>query len=149
MKETMTRDPARVDAALAQLAGEYRAAAAARNMLVVVGALIVPLLMLIVVRLLDNVLPAVAAMVAGGLVGLGLFCLLVDFVAGALRFDAGHVARYSPWFWWNWHIARDKIAALGVLRGKQGSHLVIETADGRRRRLPFRPGFERVLSVID
>jgi hypothetical protein len=148
MKEAMARDRTRIDAALAQLSGEYRIATATRNMLMVIAGLIVPLLILIVVRVLGNFLPSVVALAAGGLLGLVLFCLLVDLIVGALRFDAHGVERRSPWFWWNWRVVRDDITALGVIRAGKGRHLVIETATGLRRRLPFRPGFERVLAVI-
>lgn len=148
MNETMVRDRTRIDAALEQLAGEYRIAGATRNMLMIIAGLIVPLLILIVVRVLGNFLPWVVALVVGGLLGLVLFCFLVDIIVGALRFDAHGVVRSSPWFWWNWRIARDDITVLGVIRAGKGRYLAIETSAGLRRRLPFRSGFERVLAVI-
>lgn len=148
MNEAMARDGERIDAALAQLSGEYRTAPATRNMLMVIAGFVVPLLVLIVVRLASGILPSLASLAIGGLLGLALFGLLVDMIVGALRVDAGCIERRSPWFWWNWRIARDEIAAVGVDRNGKGRYLVIETATGLRRRLPFRPGFERVLGVI-
>lgn len=148
MNETMARDRERIDAALAKLTGEYRVAPATRNMLMVIAGLVVPLLILIVSRLLGSFLPALLALGIGGLVGVALFCLVVDMIVGALWIDGGRVERRSPWFWWNWRVAREDIAALGVVKDAKGRHLLIETVAGLRRRLPFRPGFERVLAVI-
>lgn len=144
-----TDDRGKIAAALDQIAGEYRLAPATRNMLLIVAGMLVPLLLLIVVRLLSNLVAPLPAMMAGGLLGLVLLGGVADLLLGVVRISPAGIECHTLWPWRRWRTTVDEIAMLGSEQTSNGRHLLIERTGGRVFRLPFRPGFERVLPFLD